>query len=55
LQVYGSLTQREIAETLFIGSGVAVSKQLRLLDEAIKDDKQIQSWWNHISNKIVKL
>jgi len=55
LQTYGNLTQREIAETLFIGSGVAVSKQLRLLDEAIIHDKQIQSWWNQINNKINKL
>ena len=48
LQVYGGLTQREIATALSIGSGVAVSKQLRLLDEALKHDKQVQLWWNQI-------
>ncbi len=48
LQVYGGLTQREIAKTLSIGSGAAVSKQLRLVGEALAYDRQLQSWWSEI-------
>jgi putative transposase len=53
LQVYGGLTQREIAKTLSIGSGAAVSKQLRLLDEALNRDKRLQSWWRDIEKNVV--
>jgi len=52
LQVYCGLTQREIAKTLSIGSGAAVSKQLRLLGEALTHDRQLQSWWCEISTHL---
>jgi hypothetical protein len=55
LQVFGGLTQREIAETLSIGSGAAVSKQLRLLDMALQHDNKVRSWWAQIGKIIDKL
>ncbi len=52
LQVYCGLSQRQIAETLSIGSGAAVSKQLRHLQEALQHDKQVQRWWKEICQKV---
>lgn len=49
LQVYSGLSQREIGKVLSIGSGAAVSKQLRLLGEALKNDCSVCSCWSEIS------
>ena len=52
LQVYAGLSQRQIAQALSIGSGAAVSKQLRLLDAALLKEKRVRSWWDEISKCI---
>ncbi len=52
LQVYCGLTQREIGQVLSIGTGAAVSKQIRLLDEALSHDKELQSSWRKIERKL---
>lgn len=52
LHVYCGLTQREIGQVLSIGSGPAVSKQLRLLAEALAKDKEVRSWWLAIKSQI---
>jgi len=54
LKVYCSLTQREIGKVLSIGSGAAVSKQLRLFGKALSSDKQLQSWWHEIEKQLTK-
>ena len=54
LQVYSGLSQREIGHTLSIGSGAAVSKQLRLLGEAMAQDKHVRACWLAIEKQIEK-
>ncbi len=54
LQVFCGLNQREIGKALSIGSGAEVSKQLCLLDEAFRKDKQLRSWWDKIEMRIRK-
>jgi hypothetical protein len=52
LQLYSGLTHREIARTLSIGSGAAVSKQLRLLNNALAEDRQVQAHWQAIKRGV---
>ncbi len=52
LQVYCRLPQRAIGQTLGIGSGAAVSKQLRLLAEEMKHSNDLQFWWEQIKWKL---
>ncbi len=41
LQLFSGLHTRQIARTLSIGSGAAVSKQLRLLKDALSKDRHL--------------
>ncbi len=34
--------------------GAAVSKQVRVLDEALSQDKHARSWWREIAEQIEK-
>jgi hypothetical protein len=38
-----------------IGIGAAVSKQLRLPNETLRHDKQVQTWWAQTNKKTGKL
>ena len=54
LQLFSGLHTRQIARTLSIGSGAAVSKQFRLLKGALAEDRQVQAYWRAIKQAIVK-
>jgi REP element-mobilizing transposase RayT len=55
LQVYCRLSLREIGQVLGIGSGVAVSKQLKHLAETLPNDQELRSTWVAIEKELVKL
>ena len=55
LQVHCGLSHRDIGQLLGVGSGVAVSKQLRQLTVALKEDKDLQSIWKENNMQLVKL
>lgn len=55
LQVYCRLSLREIGQILGIGSGVAVSKQLKHLAEMTEKDVELRATWEVIEKQFIKL
>lgn len=54
LSQFSGLTQREIAKILCIGTGAAVSKQLKLLNEELPHNQQLQAWLNEIESRVTQ-
>jgi putative transposase len=51
---HGGLSQREVAELLHLGSGAAVSLQLKRLREAIPGDKKLKRQMDKIERLLIK-
>ena len=51
---FGGLTQREIAELLGLGTGVAVSCQLKRLGEELEDDSELGDLVHRLEKRLRK-